>query len=229
MNSQTTEVTYKFAAYDPQLPITVDKTERVVKCLYKETKDKVTGKIKKAGINSYIKVPTAHLNTEVVQKELVTLLPILIQYLQTEEDKIIKEAHRTGSIGFGASYFSLNKVIEFIETETQGARLNSEQIHTWFEEDVEELLMVAFAEKSGVSIANPTEAELAKLQLISEAYKAKFGSLASGKTHYRKEDVELLQKVLDITGATKGVIGAKLYSRLEGMKAAAPNDLLEPL
>lgn len=228
MSNETTKVetTYTFRAYDPQLPIVPEAGLRTVKCLYKETKDKVTGKTKKAGENAYIKIPTAHISADVVKKELETLTPYFVAYLQAEEDKIIKEAHKTGSIGFGDSYFSLAKIVEFIEAETQGARLNSEAIVNWFEEEVEELLVVAFAEKLGINAAQPTDAELSKLQAIAGAYKSKFGSLASGKTHYRKEEAELMQKALEVTGAKNGLLGSKFWTRLEGMKTATNDDLL---
>lgn len=220
------ETTYTFRAYDPQLPIVPEAGLRTVKCLYKETKDKVTGKVKKAGENAYIKIPTAHVSVEVVKKELEVLAPYFVAYLQAEEDKIIKEAHKTGSIGFGNSFFGLGKIVEFIEAETQGARLNSEAIVNWFEEEVEELLVVAFAKKLGIDATKPTDAELAKLQAIAGAYKSKFGSLASGKTHYRKEEAELMQKALEVTGAKNGLLGGKFWNRLEGMKVATNDDLL---
>ena len=225
MNTQNPEITYTFKSYDPQLPIVTEAGTRVVKCLYKETKNK-----KKVGENSYIKIPTAHITAEIVEKEIKALAPLFVQYLQTEEDKIVKDAHRTGSIGFGASFFSLNKVVEFIESENQGHRLTTESVSAWFEEEVETLLLIAVSEKLGFDALKPTEAELHKLQLISEAYKNKFSSLASGKTHYRKEEAELLQRALEVTGAKNGIVGSKFYSRLEGMKTDnSSNDLLSLL
>ena len=224
MNEAQSGTTYTFKAYDAQLPIVIEEGTRVVKCLYKETKDKVTGKVKKVGENSYIKVPVGHITVEVVEKELKTLAPIFVEYLRAEEDKIVKEAHKTGSIGFGVSFFSLNKIVEAIEAEHAGNRLTTEVVHAWFTEEVEELLLVAVSEKLGIDSLKPTDAELNKLQLISDAYKNKFGSLASGKTHYRKEEAELLQKALEVTGAKNGLLGGKFYSRLEGMKVPVSTD-----
>lgn len=228
MNSQE-QTTYTFKAYDAQLPIVNESGLRVVKCLYKETVDKKSKEKKKAGVNAYIKIPVQHISVEAVEKELKTLTPIFVQYLQSEEDKIVKEAHRTGSIGFGDSFFSLSKVIEFIESETTGNRLTTESVHAWFEEEVEELLIIAIADRLGIDSLKPTDAELTKLQLMADAYKAKFGSLASGKTHYRKEECELLQKALEVTGAKSGLIGGKFYNRLESMKSPVENDLLSLL
>lgn len=229
MNLNENETTYTFKAYDAQLPIVNESGLRVVKCLYKETVDKKSKEKKKAGINSYIKIPTKHISVEAVEKELKTLAPIFVQYLQSEEDKIVKESHRTGSIGFGDSFFSLSKVIEFIEAETASNRLTTESVHAWFEEEMEELLILAMADRLGIDSLKPTDTELAKLQMMAEAYKAKFGSLASGKTHYRKEECELLQKALEATGAKSGLIGGKFYNRLEGMKSPIENDLLSLL
>lgn len=226
MSNQTEQTTYTFKAYDAQLPIVIESGLRVVKCLYKETKDKVSGKTKRVGENAYIKVPVGHVTAELVEKEIKTLAPIFVQYLQMEEDKIVKEAHKGGSIGFGDSFFSLQKIVEAIEAEAAGNRLTTEAVHAWFTEEVEELLLVAVAEKLGIDSLKPTDSELSKLQLISDAYKNKFGSLASGKTHYRREEAELLQKALEVTGAKTGLLGGKFYSRLEGMKNTSTDELL---
>jgi hypothetical protein len=224
----TKQLSFLFREYDSQLPIVVESGKRVVKALYKETTGK-DGKKKRVGINSYIQVPTAHMTVSIVKEKIDLLAPYVVEFLRTEEDKIIKEAHRTGSIGFGTSYFSLEKVIEFIEAESQGTRVNKEIIDEWFSTEVEEGLILAFAAKLAIDVSNPSEIELEKLQTIVDAYKGKFGSLASGKTHYRKEEAELLQKALEVTGARNGNLGSKFYSRLEKMKVAPDESLLMSL
>jgi len=223
--TDVSEVARKFKAYDPQLAIPVPEGERLVKCLYK-TNPK-TGKA--AGVNSYILVSDSHLSEQVIADNAAKLAPYVSAYLQSVEDKIVKDAHVKGSLGFSDKFLSLDKILAFLDEAGQGNRLNKEKIEAWFNSDMREPLVAAFAEKMGVS-ETPTEAELEKLAEITGVYSAKFASLASGKTAYRKEEAELLQKALEVTDCKDGnVIGSKFYDRLESMKTATSNELLMAL
>lgn len=215
-------VTYKYAPYDAQLPIKVGEGERLVKCLYKTNKQ--TGKA--AGTNSYILVPESHLSEQVVLDNAAKLAPYISAFLQDQEDKLIKEHHVKGGLGFSDTWLGLDKILEALDSAGQGNRLNKEKIETWFASDMQELLLVAFADKMGIS-DTPTEAEMAKLLEVVAVYRAKFASLASGKTAYRKEEAELLQRALDVTGlAENNLLGERFYARLESMKNTTHNDLL---
>jgi len=219
------EVTYKFRPYDPQLPIEAMKGNRVVKCLYKE--NTATGK--KAGENSYIQIPTAHISESVVIEQIQELAPYVVAFLQDAEDKVIKEAHKNKSIGFGASYFSLDKILAYLDEQGQGNRLNKERIEQWFKEEMRDNLIAAFAAKMGIS-ETPSEEELDKLAACTTAYQNKFTALAGGKTLYREEECELLQKALNVTEAKKSPIGERFYARLEKMKQVSNgSDLLDLL
>ena len=215
---------YTFKAYDSQLAIPAKEGERVVKCLYKTNLK--TGKI--AGENSYIVVPEKHLDESVVIENAAMLAPYISAYLQSVEDGIIKEHHKNGGKGFSDSFLSLAKILESLDDAGQGNRLNKEKIETWFNAEMKDSLLVAFADKMGVGEV-PTESELAKLEQVTSVYKAKFESLASGKTHYRKEEAELMQKALEVTEVLDTNIGARFYGRLEKMKEATSNDLLMSL
>jgi len=221
----STEELYKFSAYDAQLPISIGEGMRVVKCLYK-TNTK-TGKA--AGANSYILVPEKHLAEQVMIDNAAMLAPYMAAFLQDVEDKIIKDYHVKGGIGFNDSFLSLSKILESLDNAGQGNRLNKEKIEDWFNSDMKEPLLVAFADKMGVS-DQPTQAELDKLENVTAVYLAKFASLASGKTMYRKEEAELLQKALVVTGVNEeNAIGVKFWNRLESMKNTTQNDLLMSL
>jgi hypothetical protein len=226
-NTDTAMLTYKFGAYDSQLPIACPENQRIVKCLYKENpKTK-----KKAGENSYICIPTAHMAEKVVIENAAKLAPYVVNFLQATEDSIIKEAHKTGSLGFTDVYFSLDKVLAYLDEAGQGSRLNKEKIEDWFKASMRDKLIEAFAAKLGVNAEEPTAEELEKLATITNAYQAKFASLASGKTFYRPEECELLQKALEVTQVAIGnSIGEQFYSRLDKMKEKPEsNDLLSLL
>lgn len=222
MNTNTNTLTYKFRPYDAQLPTEDIKGCRIVKCLYKENTK--TGK--KAGENSYINIPTNHLTESVLRDNFDRLVEYFLSYMQEQEDAIIKLAHKTGSIGFGESYFSLDKIVDYLAETGQSARLNKEKIQAWFSSEVEDSLLSAFAGKLGIDTENPSESELEQLLQVTSVYRAKFESLASPKVHYKKEECELLQKALAVTGADKSVIGSKFVNRLESMKNVNSNDLL---
>lgn len=219
---------HTFKAYDPQLSIPVKEGERLVKCLYK--KNMKTGTV--AGENSYIIVPESHLAEEVVIENVAMLAPYISAYLQSVEDGIIKEHHKNGGKGFSDRFLSLAKILETLDIAGQGSRLNKEKIEAWFASDVQTPLIEAFADKMGIGAEGkePTEQELEKLALITSVYRARFASLASGKTAYRKEEAELLQKALTVTGAVESSsIGARFFERLEKMKTATSEDLLMSL
>lgn len=211
----------RFHPYTSDLPITVPEGMRLVKCLYKTNLK--TGNV--AGENSYIIVPESHLSEEVVIAEVATLAPYISAYLQEQEDKIIKEAHKNKSIGFSDAFLSVAKILEALDASGQGNRLNKDKIESWYNSDMKEQLLVAFADKMGLS-DTPSDEEITRLSEISEVYKAKYASLASGKTLYKKEEAELLIKALTVTGAGENGIGARFVTRLEGMKTHKSEELL---
>ncbi len=223
-NVESVESLNTFKAYDPQLAIDVPEGKRLVKCLYKTNKKTQTV----GGINSYILVPDTHLNESLLVEQAATLTPYLAAFLQDQEDLIVKEHHKNGGKGFSDSFLSLSKILERLDATGQSNRLNKDKIEAWFQSDVSEMLQVAFAEKMALS-DTPTQAEMDKLAQITEVYKAKFASLASGKTAYQKEEAELLQKALTVTQSDKSVIGSRFMERLEVMKTATSNDLLMAL
>lgn len=221
------EPSYTFRPYDSQLAIPVGDGQRLVKCLYKVAKTGANAG-KAAGINSYITVPENHLDESVMVENAAMLAPYMSAYFQGVEDGIIKEHHKNGGKGFGDTFLSLAKILEHLDDAGQGNRLNKEKIEAWFNSDMREPLLVAFADKMGVGEV-PTEAELAKLEQVTAVYRAKFASLASGKTAYRKEEAELMQKALEVTEVLDTNLGARFYGRLEKMKSATSNDLLMSL
>ena len=223
MNTENNLHTFK--PYDSQLAIPVPDGQRLVKCLYKTNLK--TGKI--AGENSYILVPEKHLDEDVVVENVAILAPYISAYLQSVEDGIIKEHHKNGGKGFSDTFLSLAKILESLDAAGQGSRLNKEKIENWFGSEMMDKLMVAFADKMGVDLLQPTDAEIEKLAQVTGVYKAKFASLASGKTCYKKEEAELLQKALEVTEVLDTPLGARFNIRLEAMKSVTSNDLLMSL
>lgn len=213
--------TNSFRPYDSQLgeqPALAG--YRNVKCLYKVNKQ--TGRA--AGDNSQIRVED-NITEEVIVERIAELAPYLVGFLQGEQDKIVKKLHLAGMTLLSPNQYSLDEVIAALEASGVSQRVNKEMIEAWFVDTMYESLLVAFADKMGVT-EHPTEEQQLKLDTVIGVYKAKFGSLASGKTHYRVEEADMLLKAIEVTGAETTSLGKRFVARLTKMKETTGNDLL---
>ena len=210
-----------FRPYDSALPVPELKGYRTVKCLYK-----MNPRTKKAaGENSYIRVAD-YITEDLVIGKVQELASVIVGYLQTEEDKLIKGYHLSGVTGVKESDLTIDAIIEAIEASGTSQRLNKEKIENWFTAELESPLLNLFAERLQIADSdNPTDEELESLQTVLTAYKSKFVGLASGKTHYREPDIKALQGVLHSTGAENTFIGGRFSVRLEKM-LTSDNDIL---
>lgn len=198
--------------YDSQLPIADIDGTRIVKCLYQKVKGGAA-----ARNNTYYRIPVAHLTEELVVARITELSPYVLSYLQELEDKEIKEYHKKGGIAVRVDSLSLDKIIEALEVSEAGARLNKEKIEAWFVAELQDNLAVAFAEVMGLD-ERSTEEELNKLEMVLAAYKAKFASLAGGKTYIKEDDCKAMIAVVCKAGAQDSLLGKRFIARLEGMK-----------
>ena len=203
-----------FSAYDSQLPVAERKGYRVVKCLYKTPKGG-----KAAGANSYIYVPDS-ITEEVIGENIDKLLPFFISYLQEQENQIVREMHKSGAVTVYPTNIGIQKVIDKLESSSDGARLNKEMLESWFDSDIADNLKVLFADKLQLSTDAP------KVYDIVAVYRKKLCSLASPKVHMSKNEATTLQTALDATSSKDTVIGNKLYNRLESMKVSEQELLL---
>ena len=168
----------EFYNYDNQMSIPEKNGNRAVKCLYKISS--VSGE--RVRPNQFVLIPSDHLTQSTILDSIESFLPYFLSYLQEIEDGIIKESHRKGQTNVHIPGLSLEKLLLALEEKELGNRLNKDKIEAWFDSEVMELLIVAFAEKIGVENNIPTTDQQKKLTMICEAYKQKFVSLAGGKT-----------------------------------------------
>ena len=222
----------KFKAYDSQLPIADIEGTRVVKCLYQAGKK--NGVVQeKIAENSYVRIPTKHLTEELVMNRISELTPYILTYFQSIEDLAIKNDHKAGIVSVYVESLSLDKIIEALEISEAGSRLNKEKIEAWFEAEVEAPLSVLFAAKLGIDLAaersaiDPAyEAKLVKLEQVLTSYKAKFASLASGKTYIKEEDCIAMIAVVESVEADKSLIGSRFVARLNKMMTKEDDTLM---
>ncbi len=215
------EVLGKFKAYDSQLPVAEITGTRIVKCLY-QVSPKTGRKVQE---NSYVRLPTKHLTEEHVVSRIAELSPYVLVWLQGLEDIAIRDLHKKGGLTVYTEGLSLDKVIEALEVSSQGSRLNKESIEAWFTLEVEPNLAELFADKMGID-EEASEAELEKLELVLAAYKAKFASLASGKTFIKEDDCLAMIKVVEEAGADETLIGTRFVARLNKMQERTDNLLM---
>lgn len=205
-----------FKPYDPQLDISISGGKRLVKCLYKGGEGK-----KKVRENEYVLIP-AHITPEIVWENVEKLMPFIISFLEDTEDKWIKEDHRKGRESVYLPALGIDKVIELLIEEESSGRLSKEVIETWFDDHMFAGITELGAASLGVDLDNlegTDEDKINRLSKIVDAYKAKFCSLAGGKTILVDEDKEAMKSVLaKIEGASESHIGVKIKMRLENMK-----------
>ena len=213
----------EFKPYDSQLPITDIRETRIVKCLYQISPK--TGK--KIAENSYIRVACKHLTEEMIVSRISELAPFMLSYLQSVEDKMIKEYHVAGLLRLTTGNLTLDKIIDKLEESEVSGRLNKEQIETWYSEAINDNLAVIFAGKMQID-ENSSEQQLAKLELVLNAYKAKFASLASPKVYIAESDCLAMIEVVKQCKAENSLLGSRFIAKL-GKMSEKQEDLLMSL
>lgn len=215
----------QFKAYDSQLTIPEIEGTRIVKCLYMVSPK--TGK--KAQENSYVRITTKHLTEEIVLKHIAELTPYVLTWLQELEGAMIKENHKKGALSIFPASLSLDKLIDHLEANSEGSRLNKEKIEAWFTACVEPELAELFAPKMELD-ENSSEAELERLEVVLVAYKDKFASLAGGKTYIKPDDCKAMINVISSCSTAKdSLIGTRFLARLEKMMNKEDETLLSLL
>lgn len=216
-----------FKDYDSQLDIPEISGLRTVKCLYR-FKDES----KRDKKNSYVRIPCSHLSEKSITERLNELMPFFVEYLQAEEDKIIKSLHSKGQLNVYPESLSLDKLIAFLEENSSSGRLTKEAIGNWFDEVLSSPLAEAFASKLGITLdENAPLDSLEKIEHIISNYKEKLESLASPKTVFREEDkiaiINMFNKLDESDSILDNSLAKRLLIRIQNMKEQ--NDILDTL
>jgi hypothetical protein len=198
---------FVFMPYDAKAPVT-ETGLRTVKCLYKSS----------SGKNNVCAL-VAPLSVDEINEKWESLMPHFVEFLQGEQDKLVKSLHTSDSAVFSASQIDLQAVINKLSEERISGRLNKEVLETWFNSELADSLTVLFADKLGIS-EEPTQAEADKLDSFIAVYKSKFAGLASNMVTYQVEECDKLLVALDKCEVDTGsdLIAARITERLEKMK-----------
>jgi predicted transcriptional regulator len=186
--------------------------------------NKATGT--KAGDNSFVRIPTKHLTEAIIVERVTELSPYILAYLQAEEDKQIKADHKKGSLSVYTEYLSVDKLIAGLEASEAGARLTKEKVEAWFIESMEDNLKLLICDKMNIVDSITSEQEQ-KIQLMVNAYKLKFVSLANPKTVLVVADRDAMINVITKCEAQDSLLGARFIAKITGMKEAIQEQLLE--
>lgn len=212
----------EWKAYDSQLTIPEIAGTRIVKALYQT--NKATNK--KLRENSYVRLPTSHITEEVIVARISELSPYVLSWLQELEAIELRAAHKKGQINVFTDGLSLDAIIARLEESETGARLNKEKIEAWYDSYLLNSLTMLFAAKMGIT-DTASEEQLAKLEIVLNAYKAKFASLASGKVYIKESDCKAMIVVIrSDDDAAASLLGMRFISRLEKMQEKEDDLLL---
>lgn len=217
----------QWAEYDSQLDIPSVAGTRVVKYIGREHKQK-DGSSKKAAVSGYVRIPTAHLTEDIIASNIDELTPYFLSYLQSIEDTILKDEYKSGVSNVYLPALGMDKILEKLEEQDAGARLNSEMITDWFDTHLKDKLGIIIATKLGIdSTTQDSEGKYQKMEMVLGIYCKKLCSLASPKTVLVEADKASLISLLESTDSNINAVGKRVYKRLQAMGAKQDDTLMD--
>lgn len=148
-----------------------------------------------------VEVPQFNAKLETLQQ-----YPALVDYLQNAMEALVNNLVRSraeaGAASINYSELSIEKLAEFAAQENAAAgigHMSEERIKQWFEQDARELLLVALADRLGVS-DTATEQDVKRLEQIANQTRDNLAKLSSKKPVQFDERVRnALNWALDVT------------------------------
>ena len=140
------------------------------------------------------------------------------------QDEIIRERVIAGADAITDEEISVDAVNAFLAAQSAGERLTGDSIKEWFVAELQDILLVAFADKMGIGDA-PTDEQTEKLSRICNVYRDKFATLAGGRTVIDADSRTKLLKALELIDCSDGV-AAKLFARLSAQSNVSVEEFL---
>jgi hypothetical protein len=163
-----------------------------------------------------VSVPSLN-NLEISEEILEKLSPYILTMIEDTQDKIVKslyESSRGKLSNIADEDIDINAVIGYLENEISGGRLTKEFLTAWFNENVQDNLCVAIAEKMGLVDPSPTDWE--RINKSVNGYREMISALSGGAVIYSIGQCSSLLKALEIAG-TDDDVNKKLVGRLNRM------------
>lgn len=147
-------------------------------------------------------------------------------WLQEKQDAVFKsvyESHGGSLSSVNDAELDIPAIIGFLNAQSVSGRLTKESIEAWYMEECAGIIQVQAAIKKGYIGADSadeeltlSDAQLADITKVSNAYKDLFSGLAGGTTRYSAQIQESLSKMLGF--CADSVMTERLSTRLESMK-----------
>jgi hypothetical protein len=160
-------------------------------------------------------VSLPQIDPEHVEANLSRLLPFIGDMLEGAQDRLIKSLYVNsgGTLAHVTdSDVSVDALIAFLESESEGTRLTKEKAEQWFAATLADNVTVMLAEKNGLDMTDP------RIVQSVAGFKGLFGVLAGGKQILNTKQLDNLEKALALLGESDD-ISAVLERKIRDMRA----------
>lgn len=188
--------------------------QRLAKVIYKSGKN-----VKEKKQSICVSVPVVAIS----DAQCIALKAQVLELVESAQDGIIRDASEAGKTNVSDAEISFECCKVWLETASESARITKEQMSEWFDENVQNPLILAFANKLGIS-DTPSAKEQEKLDAILASYKSKFSAMAGGRTQFIPEVAKSLEKAVNLV-SEPDEIAIRLITRLAKMQIVEINDL----
>ena len=156
----------------------------------------------------------------------------VVEYIQSLQDAYIKSLAVSGAKQIQYSDLNEVKLAEFLATSDDSGRigqLSGERIAAWFEADMREMLIVALADRLGLS-DTATEQDVKRLEQIANQTRDNLAKLSSKKpVHFDKRVKDALNWALDSTSVDDDAMFSRLKDKLNAADMMPTDEYLSAL
>ena len=175
---------------------------------------------KKAMDSQAVSVPAVTL-TDADMSDLVTHINA---WFASQQDEIIRDLCIEGKKEVCDDDISVAAVKTYLTQQAAGERLNGDAIRAWFDSELADLMLVAFAEKLEIG-DSPSDEQAKRLEQMVNVYRDKFASMAGGRTMFDAATRAKLAKALELADCSEG-IGQKLAAKIKAMSEVSVEEML---
>src|SRR5579863_1449541 len=175
---------------------------------------------KKAKDSQAVSVPITQLTTD----DMHDLVVHINSWFHPVQDEIIRDACVANRDCVTDDDIDVGAVKQYLQQQAAGERLTGDVITSWFVAELQDVMLVAFADKLGIGDA-PDAEQTAKLEKMCNVYRDKFASMAGGRTMFDIATRGKLAKALELVDCSEG-IGQKLAAKLKAMENVSVEEML---
>lgn len=152
-------------------------------------------------------------------------LPYVMDLVVATQDAIGRQLVIAGNDTITTEQISTSAVLEYLAAQAKGDRITGADISEWFTSALEPILLVAFADKLGIS-DSPTDEQVETLQRMCAVYREKLAAMAGGRTAYPEVICVKLLKALELCDSDD-VMADRLATKLQAMKQVSIEEMLD--